>query len=100
MPVLNMYHHGKKVPDGAINIKRGSIFGNPFEIGKHGTREEVIEMFRVDLWKRMRQDKVFAKQVLELHEKNVCCCCFPKACHGDVLLSAAKWLSEHPEFFK
>ena len=32
--------------DGDVYIGRGSPFGNPFIIGKHGTREEVIEMYR------------------------------------------------------
>lgn len=93
MPVINKYHHGNKVPDGAINIMRGSIFGNPYSVEEYG-REKCIPMFRVYLWKKMQADKVFAEKVKALHGKTLCCCCYPKPCHGDVLLNAARYLKE------
>ena len=95
MPVINKYHHGGQVPAGAINIMRGSSFGNPFVIGQDGTREEVIEKFRVWLWDKLKKDPVFADQVRGLHGRDLCCVCAPQACHGDVLMAAAKWLAEN-----
>lgn len=93
MPVINKYHHGNRVPPGAVNIMRGTKWGNPFVIGQHGDRAEVIAKFRVDLWQRMRQDAQLRTDLLALRGATVCCCCAPAACHGDVLLAAAEWLA-------
>ena len=41
MAVLNKHKHG--IPQGAVYIGRGSFWGNPFVIGKDGTRDEVCE---------------------------------------------------------
>lgn len=93
MAVLNKYHHGGRVPDGAVNIMRGTPYGNPFEITPHRTRAEAIAQFRVYLWAKIKADPAFADQVRALHGRDVCCCCAPAACHGDVLLKAAAWLA-------
>lgn len=93
MTVLNKHHHGGRVPAGAVNIMRGTPFGNPFVIGVHGDRDQVIRLFRQHLWRRIRSDADFAKQVRELHGRDLCCCCAPAACHGDALEKAAAWLS-------
>lgn len=95
MAVLNKYHHGGKVPTGAVNIMRGTPFGNPFEIGKAGDRAEVIEKYRHWLWARIKADEAFADQVRQLHGRDLFCCCAPKACHGDVLEKAAAWLASN-----
>lgn len=93
MAVLNKYHHGGKVPAGAVNIMRGTPWGNPFVIGQHGDRAEVIERYRAWLWRRLQDDAAFAEQVRALHGRDLCCCCAPAACHGDVLQRAAAWLN-------
>lgn len=93
MPVINKYHHGGIVPPGAVNIMRGSPFGNPFVIGVHGTRDEVISKYRAWLWDKVCKNDGFASRVRSLHGKDLCCCCAPAACHGDVLERAAEWLS-------
>ena len=90
MPVFNKYHKG--VPADAINIMRGSPWGNPYPISATHPRAEVIERFRSDLWQRIRVDPVYADAVRQLHGKNLVCCCKPAACHGDVLEAAALWL--------
>lgn len=65
-----------------VYIGRPSIWGNPFEIGQDGTREEVIKKYRE--WV-LTQDKI----LLNLHilkGKTLGCWCKPKECHGDVLV--------------
>lgn len=93
MAVLNKYHHGGRVPPGAVNIMRGTPFGNPFVIGEHGDRAEVVERYRVHLWRRLQAEPAFAAQVRALHGRDLCCCCAPAACHGHVLERAAAWLA-------
>lgn len=96
MAVLNKYHHGGRVPDHAVDIMRGTAFSNPFVIGQHGDRAQVVARYRVWLWERLRADDGFAAKVRALHGRDLCCCCAPAACHGDVLTRAASWLADHP----
>jgi len=63
-----------------------SPFRNPYEIGKHGTRTEVIQKFRAYLYAR----PALLEQVRrELRGKVLGCWCAPLACHGDVLAEIA-----------
>ena len=64
-----------------IYIGRPSKWGNPFTIGKDGTREEVIEKYKVYI-----SNKPDLRASLdELKGKVLGCWCKPKPCHGDVL---------------
>lgn len=65
-----------------VHIGRGSPFGNPFKIGVHGNREEVITKYRN--WV-LTQPLLLAKME-ELRGKRLGCWCKPKACHGDVIV--------------
>lgn len=76
--------HHKNAPAHAVYIGRGSPWGNPFVIGRHGTRDEVIEMFEMHLNER---DKEQIRN--NLKGKHLLCFCAPARCHGDVLLRIA-----------
>lgn len=65
-----------------IYIGRPSCWGNPFIEGKHGTREEVIEKYRQYVLK----DPLLMSRIMELDGKVLGCWCYPKPCHGDVLI--------------
>lgn len=93
MAVLNWYNYGRRVPDGAVNIMRGGPFGNPFWIAPDRPRDEVIRLYRRYLWDRLQREPAFAAQVRALHGRDLCCCCAPAACHGEVLERAAAWLA-------
>lgn len=69
-----------------IYIGRPSIWGNCFEIGKDGTREEVIEKY--ENWIRQQPD-LLAK-LCSLKGKTLGCWCKPKKCHGDILIKLVK----------
>lgn len=78
------------IPKDAIYVGRPSIWGNPFVIGKDGSREEVVEKYRetllfwLDKWpEKTRYD------LDQLRGKDLVCWCAPKACHADVLLEIA-----------
>lgn len=84
MHIYNMHH--KNAPADAVYIGRGSKWGNPYVIGKHGTREEVIKMYREDLEAAFaKHPEKFKEHLKELVGKDLVCFCKPKACHGDVL---------------
>ena len=76
--------HCKKEPFD-VYIGRPSKWGNPFSIGKDGTREEVIDKYRNWI---MEQPKLL-NCVKELEGKILGCWCSPKECHGDVLAELA-----------
>ena len=82
--VLNRYKHGR--PTGAFYIGRPSLWGNPFVIGKDGTREEVVEKYRSWL---LAQPELVTQVKQTLKGKDLVCFCAPLRCHGDVLLEIA-----------
>ena len=67
-----------------VYIGRGSKWGNPFIIGQHGNRQEVIEAYHA--WITHGQGVHLLKDLHELKGKTLGCFCKPKACHGDVLV--------------
>jgi hypothetical protein len=79
MKILNK-HHGNIPPD-AVYIGRGSKWGNPFVIGKHGTRDEVIEKYRQWI---VNQPQLLSS-LHELRGKDLACFCSPAPCHGMIL---------------
>ncbi len=68
-----------------VYIGRGGKWGNPFVLGKDGTREEVIAKYEAWL---ARQSHLIAA-LPELRGKVLGCWCAPQSCHGDVLLRLA-----------
>lgn len=64
-----------------VYIGRPGPWGNPFVIGKDGTREEVIAKYRD--WITTQPDLL--RKIPTLRGKILGCWCHPKACHGDVL---------------
>ena len=81
--------HCKKSPYD-IYIGRPGKWGNPFEIGRDGTREEVIEKYE----NYIRSTPRLLRQIPELRDKTLGCWCSPKACHGDVLIKLVKEIED------
>lgn len=65
-----------------VYIGRGSMWGNPFVIGKHGNRDEVIS--RYEDYIRQREDLL--ARLSDLKGKRLGCYCAPRKCHGDILI--------------
>lgn len=65
-----------------VLIDRTTKWGNPFIIGKDGTREEVIEKYR----KWIMTQPHLLSSLHELKGKVLGCWCHPKSCHGEVLI--------------
>ena len=79
------------VVDNTVLIDRRTKWGNPFTIGKDGSREEVIARYRAELWRRIRAGEVSLEELAELDGCWLACWCEPLPCHGDVLARAAEW---------
>lgn len=77
-----------KVPPGAVYVGRPSKWGNPFKIGKHGTREEVIARYRDYIIDRIATNPG-VYDLMELRGKDLVCWCHPQPCHADILLELA-----------
>jgi len=72
-------------PQGAVYVGRPGPWGNPFTIGRDGTRAEVIEKYERWLTEgpgRRRLEQ--ARQ--ELKGRDLVCWCHPLACHAQVLM--------------
>ncbi len=89
MAVLNKHKSG--IPHGAVYIGRGSMWGNPFVIGKDGTRDDVCEKHAEYLRNQVSNGEVTLEQLAQLHNKDLVCFCAPLRCHGDILTKAAHW---------
>jgi len=64
---------------------RPSKWGNPFVIGKDGTRDQVVEKFRE--WVVLQPNLMAA--LGELKGRDLVCWCAPAKCHADVLIELA-----------
>jgi hypothetical protein len=69
-----------------------SILSNPYTIRKHGTREDVMALYRQWLPARLQAQSAEARAVEGLVERVragekllLICWCAPQACHGDVI---------------
>lgn len=70
-----------------------SKWGNPFTIGKDGTRSDVIAKYKEWI---LKQPHLMAA-LPELKDKVLGCWCKPsKACHGDVLVELVDGKKEAP----
>lgn len=85
MPKVMSYHTGEPYNTDRstqVYVGRPTKWGNPFVIGKDGTREEVVAKYRKHTVPKLGD-------LSELRGKNLVCWCAPLACHADVLLELA-----------
>jgi hypothetical protein len=87
---------GPVAPDALrVYIGRPSPLGNPFVIGRDGTREEVIEAYRrrfsigVELDEAVQNAVAGLLEIARDGDLELECWCSPQHCHGDVIKS---WL--------
>lgn len=80
-------------------IGRPRTLGNPFVLGRDGTRGQVIEKYRRWLWAKVKAND--AAVILKLRELalaargmnvRLMCHCKPQACHGDVIKACVEWM--------
>lgn len=73
-------------PKNAVYVGRPSKWGNPYEIGRDGTRNQVIKKY-MD-WIEIR-GMLQADAKAELCGRDLVCWCVPLPCHADILLEIA-----------
>ena len=78
--------HCKKEPYDIL-IDRTTKWGNPFIIGKDGTRNEVIMKHKMLV---LSNPKMIEEIKKELKGKVLGCWCKPQACHGDTYIEILK----------
>lgn len=74
-----------------VLIDRTTPWGNPFKIGRDGTRDDVINKFQA--WVERSTDPKatwIRAHVHELHGEVLGCWCAPRPCHGQVLAQLAR----------
>lgn len=73
-----------------VYIGRPGVWGNPFTLGKDGTREEVIQKYRE--W--IVTQPILMQGLGGLKGRRLACWCAPLPCHGDVLAEMADRFGE------
>ena len=73
-----------------VLIDRTTKWGNPFIVGKYGTRAQCIKKFEEYLIHNER----LMESLHELKDKTLGCWCHPKPCHGDILKKYTDRLQE------
>lgn len=66
-------------------------YGNPFKVGKDGTRAQVIHLFENWLRDCIRMGHYTLEFLAELFGQTLGCFCAPEPCHGDVWAYYANW---------
>lgn len=82
------------------NVARPSLLGNPFVIGKHGDRTEVIAKYKKWLWAQYKQKgRVYntlcylLREAQQHDEISLVCYCYPKQCHAEVIKDCLTWMN-------
>jgi hypothetical protein len=83
--VINARQAGTKPAADRVYVGRPSKWGNPFVIGRDGSRDEVIAKYRAWI---VRQPALMAA-LPELRNKSLVCWCAPERCHAEVLIELA-----------
>jgi hypothetical protein len=87
MPVVLNVRDKASWPTGGyvVYVGRPTVWGNPFVIGRDGTRAEVIAAY--EAW--LVETGLIEAAKRELRGHDLACHCAPLPCHADVLLRIA-----------
>ena len=90
--VVNVKHDKYDVYIGRNALFGNSKWGNRCRIGSDGTRDDVIQVHRNQLWKDIHSGRLSAQKIIDaFHNKTLGCHCKPAACHGDNYIEALEW---------
>jgi hypothetical protein len=92
---------GWRIPENTVKVDRTTPWGNPFRVGRDGTRAECVRLYRLLLagnlclsttngHEQMETLRHVAEHLHELRGKHLACWCrLDEACHADLLLELA-----------
>lgn len=94
---------GWRMPENTVSVARPGPLGNPFIVGKDGTREDCVRLYRLmlggyicltcspEIAEQQAAIDAVIERLPELRGKNLACWCRNdgKPCHADVLLELA-----------
>lgn len=91
---------GWKMPPNTVRVDRAVVWGNPFIVGKHGTRAECVDLYLklatghvcISLTNTEEQRIAWGwmQKAGMLKGMNLACWCpLDKPCHADILLEIA-----------
>lgn len=83
--IVNITH----VKEYDVYCGRPSEWGNPYVIGKDGSRNEVLVKYGIYLSKNMRIARRAKKLLIG---KTIGCFCCPESCHLEILIGVAEGL--------
>ena len=72
--------------EGSRYPKQSSPFSNIYKVGKHGTREEVIQRYTKYIVDKLNNEPTLKHKLTKMKGKNLGCWCNPELCHGHILL--------------
>lgn len=84
MKDIKVVHCKREAHD--LYIGRPSRFGNPFVIGRDGSREDVLRKYREWLLAHPKKEEMLQA----VRGKTLGCWCSPQRCHGDILKELAE----------
>jgi hypothetical protein len=96
--VVNKKTFKRKSKDCAFYVGRPSVLGNPFEIGKDGIRQAVIQKYKdyIDRHLHNLSDNNYLSKQIKIEISNLValakisdlylvCWCAPESCHADII---------------
>lgn len=83
-----------------VYVARPSVLGNPFVIGRDGSRKQVIARYRAWLWQQLQQTDSPQRRALEdlLEQARrqplaLQCWCHSLPCHAQVIRATLLWMA-------
>lgn len=88
LAVYSKRRGGLTPPGPAVLIDRTTQWGNPFVVGRDGTRAQCIKLFSEWVW---ADEQLWLRQAARrtLRGHDLLCWCAPNGCHGDIWLVVA-----------
>lgn len=83
--LYNIHHETQMLPRDVIYIGRPGDWGNPYVIGRDGSREDVVRKYCAYLL----SNRKLLGRLHELSGKSLSCWCHPNLCHGHILMELA-----------
>jgi hypothetical protein len=84
-----------------VYVGRPTELGNPYVIGRDGSREQVIEKYHTWLrkqWRFRRPARAFLEELVEQYratgQLTLLCHCAPQRCHAEVIADAIQKIAQ------